>query len=339
MAGFLRKKKQDSVPTQAAIHTPSSPVNDPPATPLFARFASSMVDAPAQRVVSSPMALASGPRRDQAPRMTNGGGVKGAHQRQDAKQTRNAVEPSYVQGNPAGPSNPAASSASSGNAYAYSSPAQKRLSSAPIRNQTLPAPATTPNVANRRLSQIPGADKPLPAINPSDNLPDPLGSTPPQSTLPANRRASARGMPPQTSVATQNLPNGYVMAAPGQQPHISPPTKSLSNASHSLGTRTLPPPSGQARPKPTAGSSPIHYTKEHGRQDLRHKLSDAGTASGASPAITVPASPPRQGATPGQWGPDIRDTTASSSYQVTYFPAPFSSFHFRPLCMDPVIAS
>ncbi|KAJ7705458.1 hypothetical protein B0H17DRAFT_1193136 [Mycena rosella] len=216
MAGFLRKKRQDSVPPPPPVRTPS-----PPVTPLFARFATSAAEAQAaQRVVSSPMALASSPRRDQAPGMTNGWDVRGGaqqQQREDTKQTRYTVGPSYVQPNHAGPSNSAAASTSNGNS-SYGSPAQKRS-----RTQTLPTASapTTSTPSSRRFSHVPGADKPLPTIYPQDNHSDPLGSTPPQSALPANRRASARGFPPQTSVAIQNLPNGRVMSVAAQQPHIS----------------------------------------------------------------------------------------------------------------------
>ncbi|KAJ7750406.1 hypothetical protein DFH07DRAFT_922611, partial [Mycena maculata] len=316
MAGFLRKKKPESV-----VRTPSPPVNNAP-PPLFARFAASSVDPPAQRVVSSPMALASAPRRDQAPRMNNGAGVRGGGQQQqqdEAKRTRYNVQSSYVQQNQAGPSNPSPPSASNGNSNSYGSPAQKRRSTPPTRTQTLPATDTTSPPPNRRFSHVPGTDKPLPTIRPQDNYPDPLGSTPPQSSIPANRRTSTRGLPPQTSAATQNLHNGRVMNAPAQQPHISPLNPSLSNASPSSGARPSPPSSGQTpstKPNTIYGSSqsPSRYPKEHPQQDLRHKLSDVGSASGGPPAIPVPTSPPRQ-STPGKRVPDGRAPNAPSSYQ------------------------
>ncbi|KAJ6598450.1 hypothetical protein DFH09DRAFT_1304234 [Mycena vulgaris] len=325
---FLRKKRQDSAPPPPPVRTPS-----PPVTPLFARFASTTAQSSAQRVVSSPMTLASTPRRDQVPRMTNGGGVRGGVQQQqweDAKQPRYTVEPSYVQPNPPGSSTFAAASTSNGNSSSYGSPAQKRRSTPPSRTQTLPATAPASSPPSRRLSQIPGADKPLPMIYPQDNRPDPLGSTPPQSSLPANRRASTRGFPPQTSAAIQNLPNGRVMNVPAQHPHIFAPTKPPDSPSPSLGTRTLPPSSSQtpsANPDPTSGpsQSPSRYPKEYGRQDLRHKFSDAGSsASAGPPAIPGPASPPRQG-TPGRWAPDARGPSAvSASYQVNFISILFS---------------
>ncbi|KAJ6611183.1 hypothetical protein B0H10DRAFT_2057288 [Mycena sp. CBHHK59/15] len=319
MAGFLRRKKQDSVPPPSAVRTPSPPVNNAP-PPLFARFATTRPPV-SQRVVSSPMALVSAPRRDQAPKMTNGGGPRDGvqqQQREDAKQTR--YTPAYAQGNPSDPSNSAPASASNGNEHAYGTPAQNRNSTPPTRTQ--PLPATNPPPSPRRLSRVPAADKPLPTIQPQDYNRDPLGSTPPQSSLPANRRASTRGLPPQTSAAPQNRVHERVMGVPAQQPPFSPdpsprkPTRAVSSASPGLSTRP-PPPSNQppsARPNAPPGSpqNPPRYPKEHPRQDLRHKLSDAGTGP---PAIPVPTSVPRQGA-PGQWVPDGGvPPAASTSYQ------------------------
>ncbi|KAJ7040699.1 hypothetical protein C8F04DRAFT_225173 [Mycena alexandri] len=327
MAGFLRKKKHDSVVPPPA---PVSPVVDAPPTPLFARFATTLAEPPAQRVVSSPMTLASSPRNDQALRMINGGGaVRGAQQHEDNR-TRYTVQPSYVRGNAPGSSNSTAASASIGNAQSYGSPAKNGVSSPRTRSQTLPPAAAASSPPNRRFSQVPGADKPLPSIHPQDNRPDPLGSLPPQSSLPAGRRASTRGT---HSAATQNLPNGRVMAAPAQQPphNAHPPSRAPSNAgSTQPAARTLPPSSSQthsARPNPIPGSSqdPSRYPKEYARQDLRHKLSDAGTASGGSSAIPGPASPPRQNS-PARWAPEDR---APTSYQVSlvsihvlFFPMP-----------------
>ncbi|KAJ7901570.1 hypothetical protein B0H13DRAFT_2514357 [Mycena leptocephala] len=321
MAGFLRKKKQDSVPAPSPIPAPSPPLNYTPHSPIFARFATTAVDSPALRVVSSPMALASGPRRDQAPNMTNGAPRGAVQQREDTRQPRQNGGPSYVQ---ASPSDFTAASASIASAPSYASPSQNRFSSPPSRNQTLPTPVPPPvNPTNRRFSHVPPADKPLPSIQPQGNHPDPLGSMPPQSALPAHRRASARGhgFQPQPSVATQNLPNGRVMGAPAQQPPIS----STGYASPRVGTRTLPPSSNQtpsARPDPSSASShdPSRYPKEYARQDLRHKLSDASSASGLQSAIPAPvaASPPRHN---GQWAPDDRaPLAAAASYQVNLFP-------------------
>ncbi|KAJ7176687.1 hypothetical protein C8R46DRAFT_42639 [Mycena filopes] len=312
MAGFLRRKKHDSVVPPPA----PSPVVEAPSTPLFARFATTVVDPPPQRVVSSPMSLASSPRKDQAPRMTNGGGgVRGAQQHEDNR-TRYTVQASYVQGNAPTSSNSTAASASIGNAQSYGSLAKNGVSSPRTRTQTLPAPAAASSPPSRRLSHVPGADKPLPSIYPQDQRPDPLGSLPPQSSLPAGRRASTRGTP---SAATQNRPNGRVMAAPAQQPphNAPPPTRSPSNAgSPRPAARALPPPSNQTpsvRPNPAFGSSqdPSRYPNEYAGQDLRHKLSDAGTASGGSSAIPRPASPPRQNL-PAGWANEGRTPT---SYQ------------------------
>ncbi|KAJ7088629.1 hypothetical protein C8R44DRAFT_892694 [Mycena epipterygia] len=336
MAGFLRKKRQDSAPPPSAIRSASPPVNNAP-PPLFARFATSTAETPSQRVVSSPMTLASGPRREQTPRMSTGGGVRGGvqQQREDAKQTRYTVEPSYVQANRPDPSSSAAASASNGHAHSYGSPP-------PARTQTLPATTTTPNP--RRFSHVPGADKPLPTIYPQDNHPDPLRSIPPQSSLPANRRASTRGFPPQSSTAIQNPSNGRVMAVPAQPPHTSFSTRPAGNASPRLGTRTLAPSSSQTPAKPTSGSfqNPSRYPKEYGGQDdPRHKLSDADTASGSggSPAIPVPASRPGQNA-PGQWAPDARAPFGvSASYQVNIFLSFSLLYLAERLCLDPVIAS
>ncbi|KAJ7472341.1 hypothetical protein B0H11DRAFT_1351821 [Mycena galericulata] len=340
MAGFLRKKKPDSAPPPAVQASP--PVNNVP-SPLFARFATTAAEHPAQRVVSSPMALASAPRRDQPPRMNNGAGLRGEvqqlQQREDAKETRYNVEQSYVQPNQAGPSNHAASSASNGNPNSYGSPAPKRRSSPRIHTQTLPPTASPP--PNRRISYVPGADKPLPTIHPQDNYPDPLGSTPPQSSLPANRRASTRGLPPQTSAATQNLFNGRVMNVPTQQPHISPPTRSLSNASPSLGTRAGQTPSARPNATPGPSQSSSRYPKEHPRQDLRHKLSDAGVASGGPPAIPVPSSPPRQ-SPPEQWGPNGPAPVAASAYDQVNISLSMFPFPLPPcghLCVNTVMAS
>ncbi|KAJ6504143.1 hypothetical protein C8R47DRAFT_178604 [Mycena vitilis] len=366
MAGFLRRKKQDTAPPPSPIRTPS-PVNAQP-SPIFARFATS-VQPDAQRVVSSPMALTSAPRRDQAPGISNGGAARG--QREDVKQRRQAAGPSYVQtstqdysaasasndyvpsygpssknrlstppsqtqtlppatqptnnrptgagpayvrSNPQYPSNSTAASAS--NAYTPSQ-SRNRMSTPPSRTQTLPPTAPPSNPPNRRFSQLPGTDKPLPSIIPQDNPSDPLGSRPPQSSLPANRRASTRG----ASGATQNPPNGRA----AQQPHISSPTRSPSNATPGVGTRTFVSPSQtpSAAPNSALGSSqdPSRYQKEHARQDLRHKLSDASTASGLQPVIAAPASPPRHN---GQWAPDGRAAIAApaptpSSYEVNIF--------------------
>ncbi|KAJ7267410.1 hypothetical protein C8J57DRAFT_1469634, partial [Mycena rebaudengoi] len=323
MAGFLRKKKQDSVPAPAA---PSPPVNTP-TSPLYARFATTQAPFASQRVVSSPMALSGSPRREQVPKMTNGGPRGGVQQqppqREDAKQTQYPVEPSYVQTNPSDSSNFAGASSSNGkpNAYGMSSNAQKRHSSPATRPQVLP---DIPSPSPRRLSRVPLVDKPLPSIYPEDGHLDPLGSQPPQSSLPANRRISTRGFPPQTSAANQNRVNERVMAPPAQQPQFSAeasprqPTRSLSTSSPRLSTRPLQ--SDQTpfvNPNAASGSSPnlARHPNEYGRQDLRHKLSDAGTASGRSPVIPEPASPPRQSA-PGRWVPeDAAFAAASASYQ------------------------
>ncbi|KAJ6551379.1 hypothetical protein B0H19DRAFT_1157416 [Mycena capillaripes] len=312
MAGFLRKKKQDPAPTPSPSRPPSSQANNAQqaASPIFARFATAAVEPSAQRVVSSPMLLASDPRRDQAPRMANGGAVRGAfQQREDAKQLRQTSGPSYVQQNPPPSSSSAAASASIAYASSYGSPMQNQAASPRSRSQTLPPAPPPSNPPNRRFSHVPGADKPLPSIHPQDgSSSDPLGSLPPQSSLPANRRASTRG----PSGATQNHPNGRVMAVPVQQPHISSPTRPPSNASPRLGARPFASSSQtpSAAPNPTPGSSqdPSRYPKEHTRQDLRHKLSNASTASGRQPAIPAPASPPRNG----QWAPDGRAPLAAS---------------------------
>ncbi|KAJ7100663.1 hypothetical protein B0H15DRAFT_457916 [Mycena belliarum] len=318
MAGFLRKKRQETPPPPPA-RAPS-----PPVTPLFSRFATSATADPSpQRVVSSPMTLASATRRDQAPRMVSGGGARGAVQhREDAKQPRYAAEPPYVQANIPGPSTSATASSSNANSYSYASPAQKRQSNPAGRTPTLP-PAASSIPPSRRFSHAPGAEKPLPSISGQDNYPDPLGSNPPQSVLPANRRASARGMPPQASAAIQNFSSRRVMTAPIQQPHISAAAWSPNSPGPNLGTHTLPPAPSQtpsAAPDPTFApfQNPSRYPKEYDRQDPRHKLSDADAASGGPPAISGPASPPRQGA-PGRRAPDGRAPPATSaSYQDPY---------------------
>ncbi|KAJ7233871.1 hypothetical protein B0H12DRAFT_1143444 [Mycena haematopus] len=295
MAGFLRKKKQDPAPVP---HVSASPVDATNASPIFARFATSVaVDSRAQRVVSSPMALASTSRSVQAPRSTNGAGTRAAmQQREDTKQSRQTAGPSYVQANHSSASTSSAASASISTAPSYGSPTKNRLSPR-TRTQTLPAPAevVAPPNPNRRFSHIPGADKPLPSISPQQTYPDPLGSQPPQSSLPANRRTS-RGGPPQPSAATQN-PNGRVMGVPVQQPRI---LGSPSNNSPRPGTQTLPAGSSQTHSENTSSGDPSRSPNESARQNLRHKLSNAGTVYTA----------------PGQRGPDGRAPLAApAAYQ------------------------
>ncbi|KAJ7604647.1 hypothetical protein FB45DRAFT_564386 [Roridomyces roridus] len=313
MAGFLRKK---TAPPPAPS-PPQQPVtNGAPATPLFARFATSSDETSPQRIVSSPMALAT--RKEQPPGISNAG-IRGA---QAARQN---VVPSYPQ-NQAGP-------ASNGKSNSYASPVQKRRASPPARTQTLPPTASVQPPQNRRFSHVPGIDKPLPTILPDDNYsPDPLGTTPPQSSLPANRRASSRGYPP---AAIQNFSNGRVMNTPAQSPPSSPPTRPFSDANTRLGTRPL----AQAPPNPNSASlqSSSRYPKEFQRQDLRHKLSDASVASGRPPAIPVPSSPPRQ-APPVQWDPEPRAPAGPSFDQVNIHSF-FLYWGGARICMDPVIAS
>ncbi|KAF7377616.1 hypothetical protein MSAN_00184400 [Mycena sanguinolenta] len=175
-----------------------------------------------------------------------------------------------------------------------------RLSSPPTRTQTLPAQAAAVPPPNRRFSHVPGADKPLPSIDPQQTYPDPLGSPPPQSSLPASRRTSRSGAS-QALAATQNF-NGRVIGVPVQQPQSS------SNAGPRPDARS----SNQTHPANTTSGDPSRYPNEHVRQNLRHRLSNASTAS----AIPGPSSPPRHTA-PGQWGPDGRalPSAAPSAYQ------------------------
>lgn len=338
MAGFLRKKKQDPAPISSPARAPSSPANTGNASPIFARFATTAaVDSPSQRVVSSPMALATTSRNVHAPRSAAAGGIRGAIQHQeDAKQPRQTAGPFYVQTNTPGSSSSSAASASISNALSYGSPTKNRLSSPPPRTQTLPAPAASAPPPNRRFSLAP-ADKPLPAINPQANYPDPLGSPPPQSSLPGNRRTSRGGVPSQASVATQNLPNGRAIGAPVQQPHIA---KSPSNASPRPAARTPLPGSSQAHSANTISEDPSRYPKEYARQGVRHKLSNASTASGGPSAVPAPASSARQSAT-GQWGSDGRvPLPAPAAYQVNLSSLFNFSFHIAVrLRMDPAIAS
>ncbi|KAK7052252.1 hypothetical protein R3P38DRAFT_2685050 [Favolaschia claudopus] len=291
MAGFLRKKKHDPPP----IRSPSPPLNHGNASPIFARFATTTVDPPAQRVVSSPMALGSASRNVQPPRGLNAGAGRTAIQQwEDIKQMRQPAGASYVPKTAPSSSSSSSASNSLSSGPSYGSPVQNRISSPPTRIQTLPPPAAVnipTTTQNRRFSQAAAADKPLPAIHPAqDNYSDPLGSPPPQSALPANRRASRGGAPPQV----QNLPNGRVMHDPTQQQRM---TRSPSNPTVKPGTRAIVPPLNNI------GDS-SRYPNEFARQDLRAKLPEPNAASGASP--------PRHVA-PAQWA---SPTSARAPYQV-----------------------
>lgn len=230
MAGFLRKKgKQEA---KAAV--PSPPVNNDPPPPLFARFASTAQTKPQERptmprVVSGPIALA--PKRESMSHNPKKGSGPGATvvsstagtERGDGRRRRDP----YAEKNPMGSAMPTSTHSPdhAGGVMNFSKPVS-------FRAQSQYGGPPTPTAASRPLK----VDKPLPPPVPPSARPDPLGASPPQSSLPANRRMSTRGVPiaqPYERVSSpptrdEDLPSRVdktpVMTSPRRTPVTQSPT-------------------------------------------------------------------------------------------------------------------
>jgi hypothetical protein len=244
MAGFLKRKQKQDAPSPAFKQQSLPPSPDPPPTPLFAKFATTVQiqDAPAQpKVMSGPMTLQPSARKSSL----NMNGSRPVYYQ----------NPGPVQFLPPGVANRTGNGinvngmASNGNKANYAKPGAAKLEGS----------------KSLQPSSVPVPDKPLPP--PKDFLSDP----PPTSNLPPSRRSSttshqlygsAKLNPSTTDTSFQDAQSGkpkFFNAPPSSSTNRRLSVPTFSPTAASFDTRAPPPsnapPSTSAEVKPPSPPS------------------------------------------------------------------------------------